>query len=72
MTADQAWEIARTVFRWAEAGRLEERRAEGYLLASDTDDRQNYGTVMAAWVEPDPDGAMRVTVRTRSRMLSTR
>ncbi len=69
VTADQAWEIARTVFRWGGAERLVEHRAEGYMLASDTDDRQNYGTLMAAWVEPDPDGVIRVTVRTRSRML---
>lgn len=69
VTTDQAWEIAKTVFRWGGAARIVEQRAEGYILASDTDDRQAEGTVMAAWVERDPDGVTRVTVRTRTRML---
>jgi hypothetical protein len=71
VTTDQAWEIAKTVFRWGGAQRLVEHRAEGYMLASDTDDAQaqGQGTVMAAWVERDPDGVARVTVRTRNRML---
>ncbi len=69
VTADQAWDIAKTVFRWEGAARIAERRAEGYLLASDTDEGQAEGTIMAAWVERDLDGVTRVTVRTRSRML---
>ena len=68
VTPDQAWEIAKTVLRWEGAKRLFEHRAEGYILASDTDDSRDYTTVTAAWVERDPDGESRVTVRTRSRM----
>ncbi len=68
VTADQAWEIAKAVFRWEGATNLSEHRAERYMLASDTNDPRT-GTVMAAWVEPDPDGRMRVTVVTRNRML---
>lgn len=67
--ADQAWDIVKAVFRWAGAERLEEHRAEGYILATDAPDRRDYGTVMAAWVERDPDGETRVTVRTQSRLL---
>ena len=69
VTADQAWDIAKTIFRWAGAERLVEHRADGYMLASDTDDSRAEGTVMAAWVERDPDGVTRVSVRTRTRML---
>ena len=69
VTTDQALEIAKTVFRWGGAPLIVEHRAEGYILASDTDDRQAEGTVMAAWVERDPDGVARVSVRTRTRML---
>ncbi len=69
VTVDQAWDITKMVFHWVGADRVEEHRSEGYLLASDTDDRQDYGTLMAAWVERDPDGVTRVTVRTRSRLM---
>jgi hypothetical protein len=69
VTGDLAWDIAKTVFRWAGADRITEHRAERYLTASDTDDTQrDVGTVMVAWIEPDPDGVIRVTVRTRTRM----
>ncbi len=69
VSTDQAWEIAKTVFRWGGAVRIEEHRAEGYILASDTDDSRAEGTVMVAWVERDLDGVTRVSVRTRTRML---
>ena len=69
VTADQAWDISKTVFRWAGAERVDEHRAEGYMMATDAPDRRDYGTVMVAWVERDPDGVMRVTVRTQSQMM---
>jgi hypothetical protein len=69
VTPDQAWDISKTVFRWAGAQQVEEHRTEGYIVAMDAPDRQDYGTVMVAWVERDPDGVMRVIVRTQSRMV---
>jgi hypothetical protein len=68
VTADQAWDISKTVFLWAGAQQVEEHRAEGYIVAMDAPGRRDYGTVMVAWVERDPDGVMRVIVRTQSRM----
>ncbi|HEY7676118.1 MAG TPA: hypothetical protein VIG69_03520 [Candidatus Methylomirabilis sp.] len=68
VTADQAWDITKTIFRWAGAEQVDEHRAEGYIVATDAPGRVDYGTLMVAWVERDPDGVMRVIVRTQSRM----
>jgi len=32
VNADQAWDIAKTVFRWEGADAIEEHRKEGYML----------------------------------------
>ena len=56
INADQAWEIAKTVFRWANADAVEEHRKEGYLAAS------SGANVMVAWIEPLDKKIIRVTV----------
>lgn len=59
---DQAWEIARTVFRWANAETIEEHRKEGYLVAS------SRGNVMGAWIEPGDKKSTKVTVVSKRRI----
>ena len=59
---DQAWEIAKTVFRWANADAVEEHRKEGYLAAS------SGANVMVAWIEPMDKKIIRVTVASMRRL----
>jgi len=62
INADQAWEIAKTVFRWANADAVEEHRKEGYLAAS------SGANVMVAWIEPMDKKIIRVTVASKRRL----
>ena len=62
INADQAWEIAKTVFRWANADAVDEHRKEGYLAAS------SGANVMVAWIEPMDKKIVRVTVATKRRL----
>jgi hypothetical protein len=59
---DQAWEIAKTVFRWANADAVEEHRKESYLAAS------SGANVMVAWIEPMDKKIIRVTVTSMRRL----
>jgi hypothetical protein len=59
---DQAWEIARTVFRWAKADAIEEHRKEGYLVAS------TGANVMGAWIEAVDKKTTRVTAVSKRRI----
>jgi len=61
VTADQAWEIAKTVFHWGNADAVEEHRKESYLAAS------SGANVMVAWIEPMDKKIMRVTVVSKRR-----
>ena len=67
VTADQAWEIARTVFRWEGADAIEEHRSQGYMLTSSGMTLLTAGTVMGAWIEGGPPKT-KVTVVTKRRM----
>jgi len=62
VNADQAWEIARTVFRWERTDAVEEHRSEGYMLTSSGESLISWGTVMGVWVEPVNRDSTRVTV----------
>jgi len=68
VNADQAWNIARTVFRWEGADSIEEHRSEGYMLTSSGMDLVSYGTVMGAWVDPVDKNNTKVTVVTKRRL----
>jgi hypothetical protein len=68
VTADQAWEIAKVVFRTEGADAIEEHRAEGYMLTSSGINLVSYGAVMGAWVEPLGEGKTKVTVLTKRRV----
>jgi hypothetical protein len=60
--AGQAWEIARTVFRWERTDTVEEHRSEGYMLTASGDSLISWGTVMGVWIEPVDNQRTRVTV----------
>lgn len=70
VNADQAWEIAKTVFRWEGADAIEEHRAEGYMLTSSGMNLVSYGAVMGAWIEPVDKDNTRVTVVTKRRIAT--
>ena len=61
VSADQAWEIAKTIFHWGSADAVEEHRKENYLAAS------SGANVMVAWIEPLEKKTVRVTVVSKRR-----
>ncbi len=62
INADQAWEIAKTAFRWERTEAVEEHRSEGYMLTSIGESLISWGTMLGVWVEPVNDNRTRVTV----------
>ena len=62
LNADEAWEVAKTVFRWEEAEAIEEHRSEGYMLTSIGESSISWGAIMGVWVEPVTKDRTRVTV----------
>lgn len=65
---DQAWDIAKTVFRWSGTDAIEEHRDEGYMLTSSGMNLVSYGAVMGAWVEPVGQEQTQVTIVTKRRL----
>ncbi len=68
VTADQAWEIAKTVFRWEGSDAIEEHKAEGYMLTSSGMNLISAGAVMGAWIKPLSSELTEVTVVTKRRL----
>jgi hypothetical protein len=68
LSADQAWELTKIVFRTEGADAIEEHRDEGYILTSSGSNFYSKGTVMGAWVEPDSGNGVNVTVLTKRRV----
>jgi hypothetical protein len=68
VTEAQAWEIAKTVFRWEGADAIEEHRDQHYMLTSSGVNLVSWGAVMGAWVEPVKDDETKVTVVTKRRI----
>ena len=68
VTADQAWDIAKAVFRWEGVDAIEEHRSEGYMLTSSGMNMISYGAVMGAWIDPVDSGHTQVTVVTKRRL----
>ena len=62
VTVDEAWTIARAVFRWGGADVIEDHRAEGYMLTTVGANLSRRGTLMGAWVEPIDATHSRITV----------
>ena len=55
VNADQAWEIAKVVFRTEGTDALEEHHAEGYMLTSSGMNLVSWGAVMGAWIDKVAD-----------------
>ena len=69
VTADQAWDIAETVFRWEGADAIEEHRKDGYMLTRSSGiNFVSYGAVMGAWIDAVDNDHTKVTVVTKRRM----
>jgi hypothetical protein len=68
VSSDQAWELAKIVFRTEGADAIEEHRAEGYMLTSSGSNFYSEGAVMGAWVEPYDENSSNVTVLTKRRV----
>jgi len=64
----QAWEIAKTVFRWEGADAIEEHREQNYMLTSSGMNMVSYGAVMGAWITPINKSDTKVTVVTKRRL----
>ncbi|MEM3335611.1 MAG: hypothetical protein QXY47_06220 [Thermoplasmata archaeon] len=67
---EQAWEIAKTVFRWEGCDAIEEHKNEGYMLTSSGMNLVSWGAVMGAWIEPVDKENTKVTVITRRRIAT--
>jgi hypothetical protein len=61
VNADQAWEIAKTVFRWERTEAVEEHRSEGYMLTSTEESLISWGAMIGVWIEPVNNNSTRVT-----------
>jgi len=70
VNADQAWEIAMTVFRWEGADAIEQHRSEGHMLTSSGMTWVSAGAVMGAWIEPIGQDNTKVTVVTKRRIAT--
>lgn len=68
VTADQAWEISKTVFRWEGCDAIEEHRDEGYMLTSSGVNMVSWGAVMGAWIDPVDENTTKVTCVTKRRI----
>ena len=68
VSADQAWVIAKTVFRWEGADAIEEHKDEGYMLTSSGPNLVSWGAVMGAWIVPIGSDNSKVTVITKRRI----
>lgn len=68
VTADQAWEISKVVFRWEGSDAIEEHREQGYMLTSSGMNLVSWGAVMGAWIEPVGKNNTKVTVVTKRRV----
>ncbi len=63
VTFDQAWTIAKTVFRWEGSAAIEEHEDERYMLTS-----SGMNLLAGAWIDPAADDQMKVTVVTKRRI----
>ena len=68
VSADQAWEISKTVFRWEGSDAIEEHRDQNYMLTSSGMNLVSMGAVMGAWIETVDKDNTKVTVVTKRRV----
>jgi hypothetical protein len=62
---NQAWEVAKTVFRWEGTDDIEEHRPEGYMIARNGKEWVPWGALMVAWVDQVDRKNTKVTVVTK-------
>jgi hypothetical protein len=68
---DRAWDIARSVFLWeGGAERFEDRRRDGYILASSGIEPFSWGAYMGVWIEQLDATRVRVTVVTKRKVAT--
>ncbi|MBM4145377.1 MAG: hypothetical protein FJ240_03750 [Nitrospira sp.] len=70
VTGDQAWDIAKAVFRWEGADAIEEHRKDNYMLTSSGVNLITYGAVMGAWIDTIDQNSTKVTVVTKRRIAT--
>lgn len=68
VNVDQAWEIAKVVFRTEGTDAIEEHRSEGYMLTSSGMNLVSWGAVMGAWIDKVSDNETKVTALTKRRI----
>ncbi len=68
VTTDQAWDIAKAVFRWEGSDAIEEHRKDGYMLTSSGINMVSHGAVMGAWIDPVDNNNTKVTCVTKRRL----
>jgi hypothetical protein len=68
---ERAWDIARSIFLWeGGAERFDDRRNDGYILASSGIEPFSWGAYMGVWIKPIDASRIRVTIVTK-RKVST-
>jgi hypothetical protein len=67
VTVDQAWIISRTILELEPTEKVEEHRAEGYMVTSDEISALTPSTYMGVFIEPDGARETKVTFVTRRR-----
>jgi len=67
VSADQAWEITSSVFRWEKTDEVIENREENYMLASSGMKMAAFGSVMGVWIEPVDQITTKITVILKQR-----
>ena len=70
VNSDQAWDIAKTVFRWEGTDAIEEHKDQNYMLTSSGANFVSMGAVMGAWIEPVDANNTKVTIVTKRRMAT--
>jgi hypothetical protein len=68
VNTDQAWEIAKLVFRWEGSDTIEEHRDQRYMLTGSGMNWEFWGAVMGAWIDPVDKDNTKVTVVTKRRI----
>jgi hypothetical protein len=68
VNVDQAWEIAKVVFRTEGTDAIEEHRSAGYMLTSSGMNMVSMGAVMGAWIDAVGKDETKVTVLTKRRI----
>ena len=67
ITVDQAWAISKTILKLEPTEKIQEHRAEGYMLTGSDTGSLSPGTYMGVFVESQGPAAAKVTFVTRRR-----